>query len=178
VEEPAKETEPILEDIVLENEVIETVLESVEPVEESVETIEPIVEETAVEAAETIELIEPAEKIELIKPAEKIEPVEPVKTIEPVEEPAKETEPILEDIVLENEVIETIVETIKPVLESVEPTETIEPVKPAKESEPLREIGIGAEVNQGRALQSSGMNLAPFSTFGILFLSIIILLKN
>ena len=79
---------------------------------------------------------------------------------------------------MENEAIEKIVETIKPVLESVEPTETIEPVKPAKESEPLLELGIGAEVNEGRALQSSGMNLAPFSTVGILFLSIIVLLKN
>jgi hypothetical protein len=95
-----------------------------------------------------------------------------------VEEPAKEIEPILEDIVLENEVIETILKTVKPILESVEPTETIEPVKPAKESEPILEIGIGAKVNEGRALHSSGMNLAPFSTFGILFLSIIVLLKN
>jgi hypothetical protein len=156
-----------------------------EPVEEPVETIEPVVEETAVEAeaneviepAETIELVEPAETIELKEPAETIEPVEPVKTIEPVEEPAKETEPILEDIVLENEVIETILKTVEPVLESVEPAETIEPVKPAKESEPI-EIGIGAKVNEGRALHSSGMNLAPFSTFGVLFLSIIVLVKN
>merc|ERR1711935_1232121 len=141
---------------------VEEPAEIIEPVEEPAEIIEPIVEETAVES-EANEVIEPAETIELIKPAE---------TIEPVEEPAKEIEPILEDIVLENEVVETILETIKPILESVEP---------AKESEPILEIGIGAKVNQpneGRALQSSGMNLAPFSTVGILFLSILVLLKN
>merc|ERR1711935_531768 len=116
---------------------VEEPAEIIEPVEEPAEIIEPIVEETAVES-EANEVIEPAETIELIEPAETIEPVEPVKTIEPVEEPAKESEPILE-------------------------------------------IGIGAKVNQpneGRALQSSGMNLAPFSTVGILFLSILVLLKN
>merc|ERR1712088_1186957 len=100
--------------------------EPIEPVEPA-EKIEPIIEDTAVEAetneliepAEVTEPVEPAETKETIEPAETIEPVEPVKTIESVEEPAKETEPILEDIVLENEVIETVLESVEPVEESV-----------------------------------------------------------
>ena len=53
--------------------------------------------------------------------------------------------------------------------------EPVEPIEPVNKIE--KEIDVDL-VDEGRALESLGINLVPFSSIGIIFLSILIILHH
>ena len=55
--------------------------------------------------------------------------------------------------------------------------EPIEPIEPANEVEKKIDVDVDL-VDEGRALESLGINLVPFSSIGVIFLNILIILHH